>query len=142
MFVNKIGKSEPYVPFVESTDSLILGIEGNQIIVNLAAKEKDTQEVINIMQTNEGTLVEGLENGLFYAAVIIIPPRAYDWKKSDVPVIDIDPETGEERETWPIVPVPRPFNIDAAELQLFTLERPLEEPEHDTTSSNNLGAEE
>jgi hypothetical protein len=55
-------------------DGTVLTLGGGAVSIDLAARQQDTETVIDICR-DDGHLVEGV--GRWYVATIIIPPRRY-----------------------------------------------------------------
>lgn len=84
----------------------------DDLTINLAKREKDWDEHIDVCFDYEGNLVIGAAAGRLYVAELDIPARRYTTEY--VP----DPEGGQDQE----ILKPVPFDIDLVTLSLWAIE--------------------
>lgn len=92
-----------------SLTGTVLTLAGGAVSVDLAARQQDTETVIDICQ-NDGHLVEGM--GRWYVATIIIPPKRYHL---------VDTGQVDENGAPVLVPEALPIDTDAVVLNLWAL---------------------
>ena len=90
-------------------DGTVLALAGGAVSIDLAARQQDTETVLDICRDN-GHLVEGM--GRWYVATIIIPPKRYH-------LVD----TGQVDENGAPVMAPEvlPIDTDTVVLNLWAL---------------------
>jgi len=90
-------------------DRTVLGLGGGAVSIDLAARQQDTETVIDICR-DDGHLVEGM--GRWYVATIIIPPRRYHLVNTG--------QIGDNGAPV-LAPEPLPLDLDAVVLNLWAL---------------------
>lgn len=123
MLIDKItprwGKAN-YVPFTIDSTTLNVGIDSNRVSVDLEALQKDTSTTLYIVQDYDGTLLEGLDNGIAPALMAEIPPM-----KTKMVNTGIQNDKGEDT----YQPEKIPVDVDNIYFTLYPLQYPLENDE-------------
>lgn len=64
----------PYIPYTLNGSVLVVG----DLVIDLSVWQEDSQVVIDITRDGD-TLVDGLGGRDGYVAVIVLPPKQYEW---------------------------------------------------------------
>lgn len=99
----------PKAPCGNEEASIFIGAGENLVVIDVAQRQSDQEEVIDIYQDEMGNLVE--DKSLWYVATIVIPPRRYNMV-----------ETGQEGE---FAKEALPLDMDAVTVVLWPLNKPL-----------------
>ncbi|GHV18947.1 hypothetical protein FACS18949_15290 [Clostridia bacterium] len=87
-----------------------ISFRDGDMTLNLANRERDEENIIDICEDLNGEIVIGVADGYKYLAQIAIPARSYTDTEGE-----LDEETGET----PIIPVAEPFDISKCTIYLW-----------------------
>ncbi|GHV32336.1 hypothetical protein FACS18949_02910 [Clostridia bacterium] len=89
-----------------------ISFRDGDLSLNLANRERDEENIIDICADLDGELVIGAAEGFSYVAQIKIPAREYT--EAAAPETDDPDETG-----YGVVPEPKPFDISKCTINLW-----------------------
>jgi len=102
-------------------DGTKLSFADGALTLDLARRQRDNAVTLDIMVDSEGSLTTG--RGLYYAAQVEIPPRAYDEKIIPAPDgEDEAPDSGLDGSLDTVERTPLPLNTDDVILYLFAID--------------------